>query len=70
MKNIVLTGFMGVGKTEVGLILAHKLRWKFYDTDLLIQNRMEMSIDKIISKYGEPYFRKAEADVFAEIIYK
>lgn len=70
MKNIVLTGFMGVGKTEVGVNLALKMKWKFYDTDLIIESKEKMKVDRIIRDRGEQYFRAAEVGVFTEIINK
>ena len=37
MKNIVLTGFMGTGKTTVGQLLAEELHREFFDTDKIIE---------------------------------
>jgi shikimate kinase len=68
LKNIVLAGFMGVGKTETGIALAWKMRRKFYDTDLIIESNEKTKVDKIISERGEPYFRAAEIDVFSTAI--
>ncbi|UCC90032.1 MAG: dephospho-CoA kinase, partial [Anaerolineales bacterium] len=39
MRNIILTGFMGTGKTTVGKLLAEQLGYEFIDTDELIQAR-------------------------------
>lgn len=61
---------MGVGKTEVGIDLAWKMKRKFYDTDLIIESREKMKIDEIIRGEGEPYFRAVEADVFKSVINK
>lgn len=63
MKNIVLIGFMGTGKTAVGKILAEKLGFKFVDTDDLIEEEAKMAIYEVFSKYGEEYFRELEKKV-------
>lgn len=60
--NIVLTGFMGTGKTAVGKLLAKKLGMSFLDTDEIIEKDVGMSVSEIFSKHGEPYFRKAERE--------
>ncbi len=60
MKNIILIGFMGSGKTTVGKILAKNLNFNFIDTDELIEKNESMTIPKIFEIYGENYFRKCE----------
>jgi shikimate kinase len=60
--NIVITGFMGTGKTSVGKIIAEKLGWEFYDVDRIIEEEVGSSIAEIFSKKGEDYFRKVEAN--------
>lgn len=65
-RNIVLTGFMGSGKTVVGKALSEKLCRKFIDTDLLVEEKCKMTIPEIFEKYGEEYFRKVEAEVIGE----
>jgi shikimate kinase len=61
--NIVLTGFMGVGKTEVGRRLAELLEMKFIDTDTAVESAVGMKIPDIFQKYGEERFRCEEAAV-------
>ena len=58
--NIVLTGFMGTGKSFVGKTLARKLGWDFYDTDEMIEKDVGMSIADIFARKGEPHFRDLE----------
>ncbi|HRY29455.1 MAG TPA: shikimate kinase [Elusimicrobiota bacterium] len=58
--NIVLTGFMGSGKSAVGKILADRLKWTFYDTDVLIEKEAGVAISTIFAKKGEPAFRDME----------
>lgn len=66
-KNIILTGFMGTGKTTVGKILAAQLDREFIDTDDFIQERQGMAISEIFLKFGEPAFRKMEREVAEEL---
>lgn len=59
-KNIILTGFMGTGKTKVGSILAERLKVDFIDLDLRIEEMEGKTIPEIFSEKGEDYFRQAE----------
>lgn len=68
MRNIFLVGFMGVGKTSVGGLLAQKLNCKFIDLDKLIVEQENSSIKDIFSKFGEEYFRELEYKTLASII--
>ncbi len=67
MKNIVLVGFMGTGKTTVGKLIAQNLNRQFIATDDLIVKKAHMSINDIFEKRGEPYFRELERDVIVEV---
>lgn len=60
MRNIVLIGFMGSGKTVVSKALSKKLKMKIKDTDELIEKATKLKIKEIFAKYGEEYFRKIE----------
>lgn len=60
MKHIILIGFMGAGKTSVGRFLAKKAGLRFVDTDRLIEEGQQMSINDIFAKHGEAYFRDLE----------
>lgn len=60
MKNIVLTGFMGTGKTTVGRLLARKLGRRFLDTDEMIEEKENRRIVDIFAQDGEAYFRAVE----------
>ena len=66
-KNIILTGFMGTGKTTVGKMLAQKLGREFIDTDQLIEERQGLTIPEIFDTLGEPAFRRMEADIATEL---
>jgi len=63
-KNIILTGFMGSGKSTVGRILAKNINSYFLDTDVLIENFENMSISEIFEKFGENRFRNMEKRCF------
>jgi len=67
-KNIILTGFMGVGKTSVGTQLARDLGFFFVDTDTLIEADQNLTITSIFTKFGEPYFREVEATIIQQVM--
>lgn len=60
MKNIVLIGMMGCGKTTCGRLLAEKLGRELVDTDALIEAREGRSVAAIFAEKGEPFFRDLE----------
>ncbi|HWQ42906.1 MAG TPA: shikimate kinase [Desulfosporosinus sp.] len=60
MRNIVLIGFMGTGKSTVGKRLALSLVWDFVDTDLEVGEVTSMSVPEIFRRYGETRFRSEE----------
>jgi len=64
---LVLTGFMGVGKTSVGKILARKLEREFVDMDAVIEAREGIAIREVFASRGEAYFRQVEAAVCVEL---
>ena len=65
--NIVLTGFMGAGKTAVGREVAQRLGRPFVDMDDLIVAQAGMSIPDIFTQHGEPYFRDREQRLLKEL---
>ncbi len=64
--NIVLTGFMGTGKTTVGRLLADLLGYHFVDTDDLIERR-HGPIAEIVREHGEERFRRLERELATEL---
>jgi shikimate kinase len=59
-RRIVLTGFMGSGKSTVGPLLAAKLGWRFIDVDNVIEAEVGSTIAELFSSQGEPSFRARE----------
>lgn len=66
-ENIVLTGFMGSGKSAVGRLVAKRLRFQFVDTDRLIVERAGMPIAEIFAQHGEEHFRDLETAVIESL---
>jgi shikimate kinase len=60
MANIVLTGFMGAGKSAVGRRLEELTGMEMVDTDDMIEEDAGMAIAEIFEKFGEPHFRELE----------
>ncbi|MBP2627098.1 MAG: Shikimate kinase [Firmicutes bacterium] len=67
MKNIVLIGFMGTGKTTIGRLLASRLGRPFVDCDKKVEYEIGMTIREIFERYGEAYFREKEKDMIAKL---
>ena len=66
--RIILIGFMGVGKTTIGKIIAKKLKLNFVDMDNYIEKREGKSISKIFEEYGEQHFRELESESLKDLI--
>ena len=67
MNNIILIGFMGSGKSTVGLLLAQKLQWTFLDTDQMVEQKEMKKISVIFEEHGEAYFRDLETLCLKEL---
>ena len=67
-KNIILTGFMGSGKTSVGVRLSYRLRMPVEDTDKMIERREGRSVSEIFAEEGEGYFREKETALLRELL--
>ena len=67
MKNIVLTGFMGSGKTAVGRQLSRLLNMKLVDVDTEIERAQGMTINEIFKNFGEPRFREIETEMIKKL---
>ena len=66
-QNIVLIGMPGAGKSTTGVLLAKHLSKMFLDTDLLIQNRIGMSLQKLLDEDGYLELRKIEENEILQI---
>ena len=67
MKNIVLIGMPGCGKSTIGRLLSGKLNRPFVDADAKIVSAAGMSIPEIFAQSGEAGFREIETRVLAEL---
>lgn len=65
--NVYLIGMMGVGKSTLGKLLAEKLRYRFTDTDNLVEACSGDTIPMIFAEAGEAVFRDIEHQVLAEV---
>ena len=67
MKNIILTGFMGSGKTAVGWELSRLLNMKLIDVDTEIEKSEKITINEIFKQFGEPRFREIETEMIRKL---
>ncbi|EGH00428.1 MULTISPECIES: shikimate kinase AroK [Pseudomonas syringae group genomosp. 2] len=67
MRNLILVGPMGAGKSTIGRLLAKELRLPFKDSDKEIELRTGANIPWIFDKEGEPGFREREQAMIAEL---
>lgn len=63
MRNVVLIGFMGTGKTSTGKMLAQRLGCAFIDMDVKIEEEAGMTIPEIFAQFGEDHFRQLEHEL-------
>ena len=68
--NIILTGFMGTGKTTLGRLLAEKIGYEFIDTDALIEKQIGQTIVDLFQTEGEAAFRKLESELVEDLAQK
>lgn len=66
IRNIVLIGMPGCGKTTAGKLLAQALNRPFIDTDLVVEKNMRLTIPEIFDVFGESAFRRMETKVAQE----
>jgi shikimate kinase len=68
MNKVILVGYMGSGKTQVGRFLASVTGLPFIDLDEKIQSFTKMTIPELFSHKGEIYFRKIEHQLWKELM--
>ncbi len=67
-RRIVLTGFMGSGKSTVGPLLARRLGWRFLDVDDVIEQEAGASIAELFARHGEASFRDREHETIVRLV--
>jgi len=68
LRRIVLTGFMGAGKTSTGRLLAERIGWTFLDLDAHLESRAGLSVPEIFARHGEDHFRRLESSALASAL--
>lgn len=67
LSRLILTGFMGAGKSTVGASLAHSTGWRFLDLDTCIETDCSRSVAEIFREHGEAYFRGKERELLQQM---
>ncbi len=67
-RAIILSGFMGTGKTVVGRLLAERWDLEWVETDAVIEQQEGTSIAQIFATHGEQYFRDRETAALREVL--
>lgn len=68
LDRMILTGFMGSGKTTVGRLVAARLRWSFADLDTEVESQQGLRVSEIFEQRGEAAFREAETEALAGLL--
>jgi shikimate kinase len=68
LKRLVLTGFMGAGKSTIGRLLAARLNWNFLDLDTHLEHRANATIPQLFERHGEARFRRLESTALASAL--
>ncbi len=66
--RILLTGFMGSGKTTTGALLAARLGWRFVDLDQYIEAQHRLTVADIFAQHGEAHFRELETVTLSTLL--
>jgi shikimate kinase len=67
LSRLILTGFMGAGKSTVGAILARELGWRFIDLDDMIEASSKRTVADIFRDHGEAHFRERERQAVQQL---
>lgn len=68
MGKIILSGYMGSGKSSVAKRLQEKMGLPLHDLDQTIERKTELSITELFAQKGEIYFRKLEHETLKELL--
>src|ERR1700761_3500605 len=68
VSRLILTGFMGAGKSTVGPILARELGWRFIDLDDVIEASSQRTVAEIFRDHGEADFRRRARQAVEQLI--
>jgi shikimate kinase len=68
LRRLVLTGFMGAGKSTIGRLLAARLNWTFLDLDAHLEARTNATIPQLFERHGEAHFRRLESAALASAL--
>lgn len=68
LDRISLIGLPGCGKSTVGRNLARRLQRRFFDADVVLEQRIQCSIRAFFEREGEPAFRDIEETVIADLV--
>ncbi len=68
LRRLVLTGFMGAGKSTIGRLLAARLNWNFLDLDAHLEARTGATIPQLFAQHGEAHFRRLESSALASAL--
>jgi shikimate kinase len=68
LERLVLTGFMGAGKSTIGRLLAARLGWNFLDLDAHLEERTNITVPEIFALHGEARFRRLESSALASAL--
>ena len=68
LRRLVLTGFMGAGKSTIGRLLAARIGWNFLDLDAHLEARTGATIPQLFERHGEAHFRRLESSALASAL--
>jgi shikimate kinase len=68
LRRLVLTGFMGAGKSTIGRLLAARISWNFLDLDAHLEARTGATVPQLFERHGEAHFRRLESSALASAL--
>jgi shikimate kinase len=68
-RSVFLVGFMGAGKTSVGMLLGQRLGWRFVDLDRQVEARIGKTVANIFRDLGEAAFRQMETEALQKLLH-